>query len=95
MNESKKRKLSLKKLIVFVALCFAAVVFINQFSRISYYNAQIKELEGKIDEQKQRESELSDRRDVYTSKEYVEKIAREKLGLLRANEKVYIDYNQQ
>ena len=93
---AKKRnvqKLSLKKIIAVVVLCFVAVMFIKQFGRINYYNGQIKDLEGKISEQKEINEELTNRQDVYASKEYVEKIARDTLGLVRANEKVYIDSN--
>ncbi len=87
------RKISLKRIIVLVAVCFVAVMFVNQFNRLNYYNGQIKELEGKIAEQQEISDELSTRQDVYSSKEYVEKIARDTLGLVRANEKVYIDSN--
>lgn len=95
MNRGRARKISVKKIVLFVAVCFAAVVFINQFSRINYYNDQIKELEEQVTEQNQLGIELSEKQDIYASKEHVEKIAREKLGLLHANEKVYIDYNHQ
>ena len=82
------------RILVVVSVCFALVMFINQFSRIRNYNEQIKDLEGQIAEQEQINTELSDKFDVYSSKEYVEKIARDELGLMRANEKVYIDSNQ-
>ena len=88
---AKKSRLSLKKIIAIVAICFVAVMFVKQFGRISYYNGQIKDLESKIAEQQAINDELSTRQDVYSSKEYVEKIARDTLGLVRANEKVYID----
>jgi len=94
MNERNRRKISFKKILLLVVISFAVVTFVNQFSRIKYYNGQIKELEGQIEQQLEISSELSEKRDVYSSKEYVEKIARETLGLLRANEKVYIDSNQ-
>ncbi len=86
-------KASLKKIVALVAVCFVAVMFVNQFRRINYYNGQIKELEGKIAEQEALSKELSARQDIYSSKEYVEQIARDTLGLVRANEKVYIDSN--
>ncbi len=95
MKKRNVNKNVLKKIFVLVLISVAAVVFINQFSRINYYNGQIKELEGKIAEQEQIGKELSDKQDVYSSKEHVEKIARDELGMLRANEKVYIDSNQQ
>ncbi len=83
----------LRKVIALVAVCFVAVMFVNQFNRINHYNGQIKELEVAIAEQEQVSSELAARQDIYSSKEYVEKIARDTLGLVRANEKVYIDSN--
>lgn len=87
------RKISVRKVILLVAVCFVAVMFVNLFSRINYYNGQIKELEAQIAQQEQISDELSAQQDVYSSKEHVEKIARETLGLVRANEKVYIDSN--
>ena len=93
MKKRNLRKVSFKKIISLVAICFVAVMFVNQFSRLNYYNGQIKELEGKISEQQEINDELSTRQNVYSSKEYVEKIARDTLGLVRANEKVYIDSN--
>lgn len=93
MKKRNLRKVSFKKIISLVAICFVSVMFVNQFSRLNYYNGQIKELEGKIAEQQEINDELSTRQNVYSSKEYVEKIARDTLGLVRANEKVYIDSN--
>lgn len=86
-----KRKLSIKRVGALVAVCFVAVVFVNLFPRLNYFNSQIKDLEVKIAEQKKLKEELSLQQNMYSSKEYVEKIAREELGLVRANEKVYID----
>ena len=94
----KKRSLNgkaIRRLALLVIVSIAAVVFVNQFSRISYYNGQIKELEGQIAEQEEISKDLQEKQDVYSSREHVEKIARDELGLLRANEKVYIDSNQQ
>lgn len=82
------------RIIVTVSVCFALVLYINQFSRIRSFDKQIKELDGQISEQEKINTELSDKYDVYSSKEYVEKIARDELGLMRANEKIYIDSNQ-
>ncbi len=93
MKKRTMRKVSFKKIILLVVVCFVAVMFVNQFTRLNYYNGQIKELEGKISEQQEINDELSARQNVYSSKEHVEKIARDTLGLVRANEKVYIDSN--
>ena len=92
-QKNKTRKISVRKIVLLVVVCFVAVMFVNLFSRINYYNGQIKELEAQIAEQEKINEELSAQQNVYSSKEHVEKIARETLGLVRANEKVYIDSN--
>lgn len=88
-----KRKLSVKKIASLVAVCIVAVMAVNLVPRFNYYNGQMKELEGKIEEQKKLNDELKQKQAMYSSKDYVEQIAREQLGLVRANEKVYIDSN--
>lgn len=95
MKKRGMNKKAIRRLLWLVIASIAIVVFINQFSRISYYNGQIKDLEGQIAEQEETAKELEEKSDVYSSREHVEKIARDELGLLRANEKVYIDSNQQ
>lgn len=95
MKKRNLNKKAIRRLVLLVAVSVVAVLFVNQFSRISYYNGQIKELEGQIAEQEATKKELQQKQDVYSSREHVEKIARDELGLLRANEKVYIDANQQ
>ena len=95
MKKRGVNKKAIRRLLWLVVACVAIVVFINQFSRIGYYNGQIKDLAGQIAEQEEKAKELEEKSDVYSSREHVEKIARDELGLLRANEKVYIDSNQQ
>lgn len=88
-----KRKLSVKKIAFVVAVCFVAVMSVNLIPRFSYYDNRISELKGSISEQEKLNAELSQEQNMYSSKEYIERIAREQLGLVRANEKVYIDSN--
>lgn len=95
MKKRSLNKKTIRRLVLLVVVSIAAVVFVNQFTRINYYNGQIKDLESQIAEQESISKDLQEKQDVYSSREHVEKIARDELGLLRANEKVYIDSNQQ
>ena len=87
------RTVSLKKVIAVALAVLVAVTFYNMVNRLNYYNGQIKDLESKISEEKSRNSELADKKSKYSSKEHIEEVARDTLGLVRANEKVYIDSN--
>ena len=51
----------------------------------------ISELETKIAEEKERQAEVDDMRENMDKDEYVEKIARDKLGMVKSDEIVFID----
>ena len=51
----------------------------------------IAELQSKIDYERQRAEEIDNMRENVNSDEYIEKIAREKLGMIRKDEIVFID----
>ena len=92
MENRAKRKLSLKKVAILVAVCFVAVMFFNQFSQINKLNGQINETSAQYAEELQVSAEITARGDIYASKEYVEQEAR-KMGFIRPNERIYIDAN--
>ena len=51
----------------------------------------IAELETKIAEEKKRQEEVDDMRENMNTDEYVEKIARDKLGMVKSDEIVFVD----
>lgn len=95
----RKKKINKGILVKRIALLSAAVVvvcvFVNQNSQLRNYNEKISQLEQDIAAQQETGQELSEKENVYASMEYIEKVARETLGLVRADEKVYIDSSQQ
>ena len=95
----RKRKINKGILLKRVALLGAAVivvcVFVNQYQKLRGYNEQISQLEQDIAAQLETGQELSEKENLYSSMQYIEKIARGTLGLVRADEKVYIDSSQQ
>ena len=94
MNESKD-KISIKKRLVMLAgLIFFLVVLINfyqGFATLREKNAEIEKLETEIEEVKVETKELENELEYLESKEYVEKMARERLGLVKEGEKLYIN----
>ncbi len=55
------------------------------------YNSEIKNYETQIAKEKQTKESLIEIKENVNSPEYIEQVAREKLGMYLPNERVYID----
>lgn len=97
----KKKNLNEKKgnsfvnlLVLTFMICFVGVVAVNCVSQMNVYYT-LKEEEEKLNQSIQAEEkkklELATRKDYYNSDAYIEKIAREQLGLIKANEILFIN----
>ena len=85
----------LKKHYKIVLLCvligYIISVVISQQKMLNSYNAEIKNLEKQIAKEEKTKESLEEIKENINSPEYIEKIAREKLGMYLPNERVYID----
>ncbi len=77
-------------LIIFLVLYFT-VTIIGQQSEINNLNYQISDYNEKIEAKNNELSIIEDKTKNATSDETVESIARERLGLVRSNETVFVD----
>ena len=81
-----------------IAIIVWEVVLIRQQKNIIQYQKEIKELSTKInvaqDELDQNKQNLEEEINKSNSPEYIEKVAREKLGMYLQNERVYVDSNK-
>ena len=81
-----------------IAIIVWGVVLIKQQINISHYRDDIKELSSKIEvaqsELEQNKQNLEEEINKSNSPEYIEKVAREKLGMYLQNERVYVDSNK-
>ena len=81
-----------------IAIIVWGVVLIRQQKNIIQYQKEIKELSTKInvaqDELDQNKQNLETEKKNTSSPEYIEKLAREKLGMYLQNERVYVDSNK-
>lgn len=93
---SMKFKPKNKKVYLILTVCFLYIgyILINQQIEMFKCNKQIKENDKKIAEQQQQINDLIKAKQNYKSDEFIERIAREKLGYVKAGEKVYIDKAQ-
>lgn len=80
------------KLAVFLMLVFAMVFKgAMQIPQILAGKAEIARLQTQIEYEKQRQQEISELKGKVNTDEYIEKIATEKLGLVKSNAKIFVD----
>lgn len=97
---SEKRKLkfsgkTLAKTVGVLAICIYVVfTLVNQRITLTKQHQTILEEQEKIAEATVEQQKLEDEYKKAGTDEYLESIAREKLGLVKANERVFIDITQ-
>ena len=64
---------------------------IMQQPQILENKEEIARLSEEIDYEKARQEEVENVRESVDTDEYIERIAREKLGMIKANEKIFVD----
>lgn len=96
-EKTKHIKLNIKRLTVSVAAfafcAYFVCVTIGQQHTINIKRKEINELNSKIVSARQETERLASEFESVNEPEYLERIAREKLGLVQPNERVYIDAN--
>lgn len=87
----KKNKKIYKKLLFIVAMLYVTITLVNQQKVLNNYNQSQKELSKEIKQEQEYKQELANTKDNVNSLEYIEQVAREKLGMYLPNERVYED----
>jgi len=82
----------MKKLLL-VVFVIVAITFIRQQGEINDYNNKIEDINSQIAYEEKHSKELEEKSDLYSSDDYIEKVARDELGLVKADEKVFVDAN--
>lgn len=97
-SSKKKRIVNPKRFITFIVIVVFSVYFIYtviwQQVLLSKNAQEIDRLEEKITAAEQQKEKLQAELDNLNDPEYLEKVARDKLGMVRPNERVFVDANQ-
>jgi cell division protein DivIC len=88
-----KRKFRSGLIIVLVFLIYFAVTFLNQEEILDQKNKELLGLQNSLEREKEIKKALEEEKSIAGSDEYIEKLAREKLGLVKEGETVFIDSN--
>ena len=94
-NKTAKKARQRLKLYVFVfvvgMMLFRGVM---QIPRINQKKEEIENLKQEKIYEEARADEVEEMKEIVDTEEYIEKIAREKLGLVREDEKIFIDVSK-
>jgi len=80
-----------KKVLICIVAAYIMSIFVSQQKMLNNYNSEIKNYETQIAEEKEMKESLTTMKENVNSPEYIEQVAREKLGMYLPNERVYID----
>lgn len=92
----KKRKKSLNMIhVISIAfIIYFAITFFDQQLKLNKYNSQIEMYTKEIEAKQNLVEYYNNKNENIASDEYIESVAREKLGLVKPYETVYVDSNK-
>ena len=97
-NESKKKnkkyRVDYLRVILIIGVVYFAVTFVKQQLSINEYNVKIESVKQDITLAEEKIEELNDTKSKVNDSEYIEKVAREELGLVKPYEKIFIDVDK-
>ncbi|MBR1884430.1 MAG: septum formation initiator family protein [Clostridia bacterium] len=93
-KKSKFRIFKISNIILIGIFCYFVTTFAEQQVSLNKYNSQIESYEAQIKAKKEELKLYIVDKENETSDEYVEKVARETLGLVKPYERIYIDVSK-
>ena len=96
LNTKKKKKYRVDFVRVFliVSLVCFSISFVKQQFEINEYNVKINGVNQEIADAYIRIEELNERQESGDDPEFIEKVAREELGLVKPHERIFIDISK-
>ncbi len=92
--KKKKKSLNIVRIMTIAFICYFCVTFFKQQMQLNKYNSQIEMYSKEIESKQNLVEYYNNRSENITTDEYIESVAREKLGLVKPYETVYIDSNK-
>lgn len=88
---SKRKKSRIGLILVIAFIIYFAYIAVGQQKVLYLKDIEMKKVQSKIDEELAENEKLKNEKDLLNSDEFVEKTAREKLGMVKKGERVYVD----
>lgn len=87
----KRKKFGFGMFLLLVIFLYLSYVAVGQQKLIDTKTLESSRIENKIKEEAKTNEELKKEKKIINSDEYVEKVARDKLGMVKKNERVFVD----
>lgn len=81
-------------LVTILCLVFVVVAFITQQPELSAKEAELASIKAEIQKATQENKKFTQESKLTGSKEYIEKVAREELGMVKKGEIIFIDIDK-
>lgn len=94
-SEQKQKKLNIRTLAMIGLIMYFCYVLIGQQSALRASDSEISQLETEVSQAQSNRAEVEAMGAISQSDAYVEKMAREKLGLVLPDETVFVDVTGQ
>lgn len=92
--KKRKKSLNIVHIVSFAFILYFVITFFDQQIQINKYNSQIEMYNKEIEAKKSLVEYYKNQNENITTDEYIESVAREKLGLVKPYETVYVDSNK-
>ena len=93
-KKKKKYRVDYVRVLLIVCLVYFSVTFVKQQFEINEYNVKINSIKQDIADANQEIESLNETKEKANDSEYIEKVAREELGLVKPYEKIFIDISK-
>lgn len=93
-KKKKKYRVDYVRVLLIVCLVYFSVTFVKQQFEINEYNVKINSIKQDIADANQEIESLNETKEKANDSEYIEKVAREELGLVKPYEKIFIDVSK-
>mgnify|MGYP000957124754 CR=1 FL=1 len=90
---NKRKKFRIGTVFFLAAVAYLTYLLINQQGVLYAKQTQLDELNSKIQAEQENKERLLRQSEEINSEENIEKIAREKLGMVKHGERVFVDVN--
>ncbi len=89
-----KKKIKFNRILIIGIVIYVAYTFISRQQILIGYQKEEQHYQELIAQEQQRNSELLEKTNNIDSTEFIEEMARDKLGMYLPNERVYIDISK-
>lgn len=95
MNKRRKNRFGIILILIIIGLLVNFVHILIDQQKVLYAKGnEMISIKSKIEEENKIRDKLLNQKKSLNSNEYIEKVAREKLGMVKQGEKIFIDVNK-